>query len=97
MVLIQQQFEVYKEQVHSFKHMNYIPDSENKVLVLEFQCEQCGLEIFDCLKEKRTIEDRHGTYSSNEHQDTESGYWTKLAEDSYQLALRTPCVNRGGN
>lgn len=57
MALVSSQLDKCKGGRHSFEYMNYVPDFEHQCYVLQFQCEYCGLEIFDNIKHKPVIHD----------------------------------------
>jgi hypothetical protein len=73
--------------------MNYIPDFDHQCFVLEFQCEHCGLEVFDHIKQDTAKAEHNSSYT-----ETMLRYSKRLDEsstESYQLALKTPCVKGG--
>jgi hypothetical protein len=54
MALVQVQIDKCVKKGHSFGYVDYVPDFDHKCFRLQFQCENCGAEVFDKVNEKRT-------------------------------------------
>jgi hypothetical protein len=79
MALVQDQICI--EQVHSFEFVNYFPDFEHQCYSLHFECENCGLEVFDKVNGRQVENHDDQKYHFSTYQpETSSRYMKKSIE-----------------
>ena len=73
---------------HSFEYVDYVPDFDHRCYTLQFQCENCGVEVFDKVNESKT---------ENNHIDISDtlGRYLKKSSQRQQPALRKDITGGG--